>query len=197
MKATNLSIEGLKLISLDRFEDQRGCFFESYNEDKFNKAVGAKVKFVQDNVSSSSFDILRGLHYQLAPKSQAKFVQVLKGRVLDVAVDLRPDSKTFLKWESVELTDKNGLAFYIPPGFAHGFRVLSIEAVFMYKVTEYYTPEFDRAVNWEDPAFGIDWGKGQPNLSEKDYDAPPFEECKEEILSSYYLTKSQKNVSYH
>ena len=196
MKAQNLSIEGLKLITLDRYEDQRGCFFESYHEDKFNQVVGASVKFVQDNVSFSGFDVLRGLHYQLAPKSQGKFVQVLNGKVLDVAVDLRPESKTFLKWEAVELSDRNGKAFYIPPGFAHGFRVLSIEATFMYKVTEYYAPELDRSVNWADPDFEIDWGKGYPNLSDKDYDAPSFEECKEDILSTHYLAKNQKNVSY-
>jgi len=172
MKAENLSIDGLKLITLKRFEDQRGCFFESYNEEKFNSAIGEGIKFVQDNVSFSGYGVLRGLHYQAEPKAQGKYVQVLKGRVLDVAVDLRQESETFLKWVSVELTDMNGKALYIPPGFAHGFRVLSIDAIFHYKVTEYYDPVLDRAINYADPDIDIDWGEGPPNMSDKDYNAP-------------------------
>ena len=190
MKAEDLSIEGLKLITLDVHRDKRGFFFESYNERKFNEAVGEKVKFVQDNISFSGPYILRGLHYQLAPKSQGKFVQVLKGRVLDVAVDLRPDSETFLQWESVELTDDNGKAFYIPPGFAHGFLVLSANATFMYKVTEYYSPEHDRCVKWNDEAFGIEWGTTNPNLSDKDFNAPSFNDIKEELLTFSALKKA-------
>jgi dTDP-4-dehydrorhamnose 3,5-epimerase len=187
MKSENLSIEGLKLITLDRFEDQRGYFFESYNEKAFNDAIGDNIKFVQDNVSYSGPNILRGLHFQLPPKSQGKYVQVLKGRVLDVVVDIRPDSSTFMSWESVELTESNGKALYIPPGFAHGFLVRSANAIFSYKVTEYYSKELDRSVNWSDPEFGIDWGRITPNLSEKDSQAPWFKDLKEEIIEAFSL----------
>jgi len=172
MVSEDFELEGLKLIIFKKYQDQRGYFFESFNSAKFKEIAGVNVDFVQDNVSFSRYNVLRGLHYQLPPKGQGKLVQVLKGRVLDVAVDIRPESETFLKWVSVELSDENEQALYIPQGFAHGFLVKSIEAVFMYKVTEYYAPSLERSLNWADPDIGIDWGTDAPNLSDKDHNAP-------------------------
>ena len=182
MEVKDLELEGLKLISLNQIHDERGYFFESFNEKKFREMTGVDVNFVQDNVSLSSETVVRGLHYQVPPMAQGKYVQVLKGKVIDVAVDIRPDSPTFLKSVSVRLWANEGKAFYIPPGFAHGFKVETREAVFMYKVTEYFSPEHERALNWADPDLDIDWGGNRDKyLSLKDKQAPFLKEALEDI----------------
>ena len=180
MNIEKLDIEGLAIITLKKFQDKRGYFFEAFNEEEFRGKV-SDVSFVQDNVSYSNYNIFRGLHYQLPPFEQGKYVQVLRGRVLDIAVDLRQSSRTFLEHVCVELSEDNGKAFYIPPGFAHGFLVLSSEAYFMYKVTKYYAPHFERCLNWRDPALTIDLGKIAPNMSDKDSHAPLFSDLKDEL----------------
>lgn len=156
------------------FEDARGYFMEAWKKEEFEQHVG-KINFVQDNESCSSKGVLRGLHYQLAPYSQSKLVRVIKGTVLDVAVDLRVGSPTFGKYVSVELSGENKRQFFVPQGFAHGFHVLSDEAVFTYKVDNPYTPSHERGIRFDDPSVGVDWGITDPavvNLSDKDRNAP-------------------------
>jgi dTDP-4-dehydrorhamnose 3,5-epimerase len=139
------------------FGDERGFFLESYNRKAFNEAVGHEVDFVQDNHSRSARGVLRGLHYQLPPHAQGKLVRVTAGRVFDVAVDMRSSSPRFGKWVGVEISSDNHQQVWIPPGFAHGFVVLSDSADFLYKTTDYYAPQAERAVRWDDPAVGIAW----------------------------------------
>jgi dTDP-4-dehydrorhamnose 3,5-epimerase len=183
MEVQDLEIEGLKLISLKQIHDDRGYFFESFNEKRFKEMTGVDVDFVQDNVSLSYDTVIRGLHYQEPPMAQGKYVQVLKGKVMDVAVDIRPNSPTFLKSVSVELSGTNGMAFYIPPGFAHGFKVTdSAEAVFMYKVTNYYSPEHERAIHYADPDLGVKWGGTRfSTISQKDDEAPFLNKVLEDL----------------
>lgn len=157
MKIIKTPIEDLILIEPQIYFDGRGYFFESYNRDRFAKKSPDIKEFVQDNRSSSSYGVIRGLHFQAPPFAQAKLVNVVCGRVLDVAVDLRPDSRTFGKHFSVELTDENHLFFYIPEGFAHGFSVLSPTAIFEYKCSSYYNPESERGIIWNDTDLNIDW----------------------------------------
>lgn len=173
MNVINTDIQGVVIIEPKVFGDHRGYFFESFSEKDFAEAVG-EVKFVQDNESKSSYGVLRGLHFQKPPYAQAKLVRVVKGRVLDVAVDLRKGSPTFGKHVAVELTEENHRQLFIPRGFAHGFAVLSDEAVFQYKCDNYYAPQSEGSVLWNDPDIGIEWGIPSEDvmLSEKDRNAP-------------------------
>ncbi|MBH5319141.1 dTDP-4-dehydrorhamnose 3,5-epimerase [Paenibacillus sp. GSMTC-2017] len=166
---TKTGIEGLTIIEPKVFGDDRGYFMETYNFNDFS-AAGLDMKFVQDNQSKSKKGVLRGLHFQ-TQHAQGKLVRVLSGTVYDVAVDLRKDSPTFKQWHGVMLTGENNKQFYVPEGFAHGFLVLSEEAEFVYKCTNFYYPEFDSGVMWNDPDIGIDWpldGIEEILLSEKD-----------------------------
>lgn len=156
MKIINTSIEGLLILEPRVFRDERGYFFESFSQKEFEKEVG-KIEFVQDNESKSSYGVVRGLHYQLPPYTQAKLVRVVKGCVLDVAVDLRKDSATFGQHVSVELSEENKRQFFIPRGFAHGFAVLSEEVIFQYKCDHYYAPDYEAGIRFDDPILGIDW----------------------------------------
>lgn len=150
------------------FGDARGFFFESFNQQAFRQATGLDVNFVQDNHSRSSRGVLRGLHYQIQ-HPQGKLVRVVRGAVFDVAVDIRKDSPTFGKWVGVELTEDNHRQFWVPVGFAHGFVVLSDSADFLYKTTDYYAPQHERCIAWNDPTIGIQWPTGlSPRLSIKD-----------------------------
>ena len=163
-------IEGLKLITPRVFGDDRGYFFESYNERGFNE-LGIEDDWVQDNQSLSSKGTLRGLHYQVN-QPQAKLVRVVEGRVLDVAVDIRPGSPTYGKWQSVELDAQQHQLFYVPTGFAHGFQVLSERAIFLYKCSDFYAPNNERGILWNDPDLAIDWPLENPQLSPKDLKLP-------------------------
>lgn len=185
-------ISGVWIIEPKVFNDARGYFMEAFKQEEFEAHVG-KVDFVQDNESRSSRGVLRGLHYQLPPFSQAKLVRVVKGRVLDIAVDLRKDSPTFGKYISVELSDENKRQLFIPQGFAHGFHVLSEEAVFTYKVDNPYRPAYERGIRYDDPQIAVDW-KIEPDeqlsLSEKDQKAPLFGEAELDNLSDKKLKRT-------
>ncbi len=171
-------LNGLMVIEPTVYGDDRGYFLESYNEKKFID-IGIPNKFVQDNESCSAYGVIRGLHYQLAPYAQAKLVRVVRGTVFDVAVDIRIDSPTFGKWYGVELSGENKRQFYIPRGFAHGFSVLSPEAVFIYKCDNFYNPNAEKGIAFDDPFLAIDW-KLQKNdilVSEKDNNYPLFNDA--------------------
>jgi dTDP-4-dehydrorhamnose 3,5-epimerase len=169
MKATPLKIPDVILIEPKVFGDERGYFYESFNQTAFNQVIGYDVQFVQDNHSKSQKGVLRGLHYQLAPKAQGKLVRVIQGEVFDVAVDIRKDSPTFGQWVGEILSAENKRQLWIPEGFAHGFVTLSDTAEFLYKTTDYYAPEFERCIAWDDSDIGIDWPiDNQPKLSNKD-----------------------------
>jgi len=168
MKITELSIPDLLLIEPAVFEDDRGYFMESYNEAKFAEATGIQVQWIQDNESQSNKNVLRGLHLQKEPYAQAKLVRVIRGSVLDVAVDLRSGSKTFGHHVSAVLSGENRHQLYIPEGFAHGFLVLEDHTVFAYKCSGYYHKASEVCVQWNDEAIGINWGITSPILSEKD-----------------------------
>lgn len=174
MKVTPTAIPDVLILEPKVFGDQRGFFFESFNQQIFNKATGLDIHFVQDNHSRSARGVLRGLHYQMS-QPQGKLVRVASGEVLDVAVDIRQSSPSFGKWVSVLLTAENHRQVWIPPGFAHGFVVLSETADFLYKTTDYYAPQFERCILWNDPAIGIDWQlKTEPKLSTKDAIGTPL-----------------------
>jgi len=175
MKFTKTKIEGLVIIEPRVFGDERGYFLESYNEKEFEKAIG-KVSFVQDNESKSSKGVLRGLHFQKPPYSQAKLVRCIEGKVLDVAVDIRDGSKTFGQHVAVELSGENKKQVFIPRGFAHGFLVLSESATFAYKVDNSYAPEYDAGIRWDDSMLNIQWGVNESEVmvSEKDAEFPFF-----------------------
>lgn len=169
MKITPMAIPDVWLIEPKVFGDARGFFFESFNQRVFNEATGLDLCFVQDNHSKSVKNVLRGLHYQLPPKAQGKLVRVIAGEVFDVAVDIRRDSPTFGQSVSAVLSAENKHQVWIPTGFAHGFLVLSDTAEFLYKTTEYYAPECERSIAWNDPALGVAWPLRQaPTLSSKD-----------------------------
>lgn len=160
------------------YGDARGFFLESYNERAFREATGLDVRFVQDNHSRSGQGVLRGLHYQLPPAAQGKLVRCVVGEVYDVAVDLRKSSPTLGRWTGVHLSAENQRQVWIPPGFAHGFLVLSESADFLYKTTDYYSPEYERCVLWNDPELGITWPlTEEPNLSVKDHAGKKFREA--------------------
>lgn len=179
MRVIKTDIEGLAVIEPSVFSDARGYFFEAFNQKVFNAEV-APVEFVQDNESKSSYGVVRGLHFQRPPYVQAKLVRVVKGRVLDVAVDLREGSPTYGKHFSVELSDENHRMLFIPRGFAHGFSVLSEEVVFQYKCDNYYHPESEGAIAWNDPDLCIDWGIPEDKvvLSAKDAKNPFLKDMK-------------------
>lgn len=173
MEYLKTAIEGVYIIEPRVFNDERGYFFEAWKKAEFEQHIG-KVEFVQDNESKSSYGVLRGLHYQKGEFSQAKLVRVIKGRVLDVAVDIRKSSPTFGQYVMVELSDENKRQFFIPRGFAHGFLVLSDEAIFTYKVDNVYAPQADAGIRWNDPDVGIDWPIDLDKVmtSEKDLKQP-------------------------
>ena len=175
MAFERLSIPEVILFTPRVFGDDRGFFFESFNAQTFNAAVGHAVVFVQDNHSQSSRGVLRGLHYQLPPNPQGKLVRVTRGEVFDVAVDIRQSSPTFGKWVGAVLSEENHQQIWIPPGFAHGFITLSDRADFLYKTTDFYSPACERSIRWDDPKIGVDWHfEGTPTLSGKDLLAPLF-----------------------
>ncbi|WP_195372748.1 MULTISPECIES: dTDP-4-dehydrorhamnose 3,5-epimerase [Parabacteroides] len=179
MNYIETEIPGVWIIEPKVFNDARGYFMEAYKQAEFEQHIG-KINFIQDNESCSSKGVLRGLHYQLAPYSQSKLVRVITGRVLDVAVDLRAGSPTFGKYVAVELSAENKRQFFIPQGFAHGFHVLSEEAIFTYKVDNPYMPTHERGLRFNDPGIGVDWGITNidaVNLSEKDTKAPLLSEA--------------------
>jgi dTDP-4-dehydrorhamnose 3,5-epimerase len=168
MNVIPTSIPDVLIIEPKVFGDARGFFFESFNQAAFNQATGFDVQFVQDNHSRSGLGVLRGLHYQIQ-QPQGKLVRVVRGAVFDVAVDIRRSSPTFGQWEGVELSEDNHRQLWVPPGFAHGFLVLSDSAEFLYKTTDYYAPEFERSIAWNDPTIGIQWPlQNEPQLSGKD-----------------------------
>lgn len=177
--AIKTSIEGLLIIEPTVFGDARGFFMESYSENDFRE-IGINEHFVQDNHSKSRKGVLRGLHFQ-TQHTQGKLIRVVAGSVLDVVVDLRPESATFGKWESVVLSSDNKRQFYVPPCFAHGFLTLEDDTEFLYKCTEYYAPEYDAGIFWNDPQIGIDWqeqkyGIEELLLSEKDKKQPTIDQ---------------------
>ncbi|RUA24021.1 MAG: dTDP-4-dehydrorhamnose 3,5-epimerase [Bacteroidetes bacterium] len=176
MEIIKTKIQDLYIIKPDVFEDERGYFFESFNKEKF-KTLGLDLDFVQDNESKSQKNVLRGLHFQKPPFAQGKLVRVVKGAVLDVAVDLRTNSETYGQWETVELSEENKLMYWIPPGFAHGFLTLRDDTVFTYKCTNVYNKESEGSILWNDDSLKIDWNlKQDPILSQKDKEAPIFKE---------------------
>lgn len=179
MKVTPTALPEVLLLEPKVFGDERGFFMESFNQKLFDDAVGYPVTFVQDNHSRSAKGVLRGLHYQLPPHAQGKLVRVVSGTVFDVAVDLRRSSPNFGKWVGYELSAENRRMLWIPPGFAHGFLVVSESADFLYKTTDYYAPQVEGAVRWDDPAIGIQWPRiGEtPQLSGKDRAAPAVAEA--------------------
>ncbi len=177
MKVTPTTLPGLLILEPKVFGDSRGFFMESFNARTFRELTGLDVDFVQDNHSRSGKGVLRGLHYQIQ-QAQGKLVRVVRGSVFDVAVDLRRGSPTFGQWEGVELSEENQRQLWIPPGFAHGFLVTSDSADFLYKTTDYYAPEHERSLLWNDPAVGVAWPlEGEPLLSAKDVAGKGLAEC--------------------
>ena len=174
MQFKRTKIEDVIIVEPAIHGDERGYFIETFRQDKLEEYLGFKVNFSQDNESKSSRGVLRGLHYQLAPAAQTKLVRVIKGRVLDVAVDIRKGSPTFGQYVAVELSEENKRQLFVPRGFAHGFVVLEDDTVFAYKVDNYYSPENDRGMAFNDPAIGIEWGieLAALNLSGKDTKQP-------------------------
>jgi len=181
MKIIETPISDVKIIEPKVFGDERGFFMESYNHKNFVEAIGRDVQFVQDNHSRSQKGVLRGLHYQIN-QPQGKLVRVTNGAVYDIAVDIRKSSSTFGQWVGVELSAENNRQLWVPAGFAHGFVILSDSADFLYKTTEYYAPEHERCIKWNDPDLAIDWQyKDEPALSEKDQQGSLF------IEAEYFL----------
>jgi dTDP-4-dehydrorhamnose 3,5-epimerase len=201
MEVIKTDIDGVYIIEPKIFEDSRGYFFESYNDLEFINKVGF-VDFIQDNESKSSYGVMRGLHFQKPPHTQAKLVRCVRGAVLDVAVDLRKDSPTYGKHVAVELTEDNHRQLFIPKGFAHGFSVLSDIAIFQYKCDDFYHPELDGGINILDESLGIDWRipKDKAILSEKDTKHPllkdfetPFKKDTKHSLSKYFEIPFKNN----
>ena len=181
MNVIRTDIEGVFVIEPQVFGDERGSFFESFNAERFRALTGIEVAFVQDNESRSKRGVLRGLHFQREPHAQAKLVRVVQGRVLDVAVDIRPKSPTFGKYVMTELSGENHRQMFIPKGFAHGYVVLEDNTVFQYKCDEYYHPEYEGGIAWNDPQIGIEWvvPESEIILSDKDRKHPILSElCK-------------------
>lgn len=179
MKLTKTKLDGVVIIEPDVFGDNRGFFMESWNKKKMEEA-GLYYDFVQDNHSKSTVKgTLRGIHFQKGDKAQAKLVRCVKGAVLDVAVDLRKNSPTFKQWVGVELSEENKKQLLIPHGFGHGFVTLTDDVEFLYKADNYYAPEADAGIRWNDPDIAVDWGVEKPILSEKDKKNPFLKDCKE------------------
>lgn len=174
MEIIKTEIPGVLIVEPTVYGDERGYFFESFNEKEFKDKTGFKVHFVQDNESKSRYGVVRGLHFQRPPYAQSKLVRVVKGEVLDVAVDIRPNSETFGKYVAVRLTGDSHRQFFIPKGFAHGFAVLSDEVIFQYKCDSFYNPASEGAIAWDDPDLAIDWQLPMDKviLSEKDRSHP-------------------------
>lgn len=179
MRILKTDIEGVLIIEPRLFEDERGYFFEAFSERKFAELTGIETRFVQDNESRSSVGVVRGLHFQLPPFAQSKLVRVVRGTILDVAVDIRRGSPTFGRYVAVELSEHNHRQLFIPRGFAHGFSVLEGDAIVEYKCDNYYAPEAEGAIRWDDPALAIDWHttNNEAIVSAKDKLNPMFEEC--------------------
>ena len=174
-----LTIKGPILLKPDVFEDERGFFYESWNQKLFNKAVGEEVKFLQDNHSSSNVGVLRGLHYQIEPKPQGKLVRCVSGSVFDVAVDIRKTSPTFGEWTGVVLDNLNKTMIWIPVGFAHGFLTLKANSEIVYKCTDYYAPNSEGSIRWSDPTINIKWPLlKKPIINARDANAPLFKKFK-------------------
>jgi dTDP-4-dehydrorhamnose 3,5-epimerase len=181
LEVIKTELEGLLIIKPKVFADERGYFIESYNEDTY-RSGGIDYIFLQDNISKSKKGTIRGLHYQVGDKSQGKLCKVIYGKVLDVAVDIRFGSPTFGKYFSSELSEENHTQLWIPPGFAHGFSVLSDEAIFSYKCTELYSKEHERAILFNDPSLNINWKVETPIVSEKDLKAPLFKNIQKDFI---------------
>ena len=180
MEIIKTKIPGLLIIKPDVFEDERGYFFESYNRDKF-VSEGIDNVFIQDNESKSMKGVLRGLHFQNPPYEQGKLVRVMKGAVIDVAVDIRKNSPTYGQWDSIELTESNKIMYWVPPGMAHGFVTLEDETVFFYKCTNLYNKASEGSIRWNDPNLNVNWGLSNPIISEKDKISPFFNELKSQF----------------
>ncbi len=179
MKLTSLSIPDLKVIEPQIFNDDRGYFFESFNQEKFNKLLDLDYKFVQDNQSRSTRGVIRGLHYQREPFSQGKLVRVLSGEIYDVALDIRKNSQNFGQWQGIYLSEKNKKQLWIPPGFAHGFVVTSDEAVLAYKVTKYFSKKHEGVIKYDDDFLSITWPENKfKKISSKDSLGISFEKFK-------------------
>ena len=178
MNVIQTAIPGLLILEPKVFGDARGFFMESFNAKAFHDATGLAPNFVQDNHSRSGKGVLRGLHYQIE-QAQGKLVRVTRGSVFDAVVDLRKSSPTFGQWAGVELSEENSRQLWIPPGFAHGFLVTSDSADFLYKTTDYYAPQFERSLAWNDPTVGVEWplAGAAPLLSAKDVAGKPLAEC--------------------
>lgn len=174
MKSELTELEGVIILEPRVFGDERGAFFESFNQEQFDQITGEKTQFVQDNQSISQKGVLRGLHFQNPPFAQGKLVRVVKGAVIDVAVDLRKDSPTYGKHVSVELSEYNHRQLWIPPGFAHGFVALEDDTIFAYKCTNYYAPQSEGCIKWDDQSLDIQWGIETPIVSEKDQQGDDF-----------------------
>ena len=178
MKITGTPLKDLMIIEPTLFKDSRGYFFESYHKEKLNQA-GIHINFTQDNQSKSEYGVIRGLHYQLHPKAQTKLVRVIQGTIFDVAVDIRTNSPDYGKWFGLELSEENNLQLFIPKGFAHGFSVLSKSAVILYKCDEFYAPETEAGIIYNDGDLNIDWKipAGKEIVSPKDEKLPSFKNC--------------------
>jgi dTDP-4-dehydrorhamnose 3,5-epimerase len=183
MEVIQARLDGVLVIEPRVFNDPRGYFFETYQAERY-KESGIACDFVQDNLSYSAMGTLRGLHYQY-PRDQAKLVSVVKGKVLDVVVDIRKGSPTFGQWESVTLSEDNHRQLFVPEGFAHGFCVLSDDAIFVYKCSDFYSPNTEHGVVWNDPLIGIQWPLEKPLLSEKDACYPQLKDVAAEELPTY------------
>lgn len=181
MEVIKTEIDGLLIIKPKVFDDERGYFFESYNEENYRK-IGIDFCFVQDNISRSKKSTIRGLHYQVGKKAQGKLCKVIYGKVLDVAVDIRFGSPTYGKHFSFELSEENHAQLWIPPGFAHGFSVLSDEVIFSYKCTAFYSKEHERAIIFNDSELKIDWKVEKPIVSDKDFKAPLFKTIPKDFI---------------
>lgn len=182
ISVTETKLSGVLIIESKVFGDNRGWFTESYSKRDFEDAIGRKVDFVQDNRSySAKKGVIRGLHFQRNPMCQAKLLTCLKGSILDVAVDLRKSSPTYKQWISVELSGENKKQIYIPKGFAHGFATLTDDVEIMYKCDEFYTPECDGGIRFDDPEIGVEWGISDPILSEKDSRAPYLSDIESDL----------------
>lgn len=180
MKIEKVSIDGLLIIEPKIFDDSRGYFFESFNSEKYFPITNNHI-FIQDNVSKSKYGTIRGLHYQVGEYAQGKLISVLVGKVLDIAVDIRFGSPTFGKYFEIELSDENKKQFWIPPGFAHGFSVLSEEVIFTYKCTALYNKDYERSINFNDPELNINWKVENPIVSDKDLCAKKFSEIEKDF----------------
>lgn len=178
MKLIHTDIEGVFIIEPKLFSDERGYFFEAFNSRRFEELSGIRTAFVQDNESRSARGVVRGLHFQLPPHAQSKLVRVVRGRIIDVAVDIRRGSPTFGRYVAVELSDENHRQLFIPRGFAHGFGVLEGDAIVEYKCDNYYAPEAEGAIRWDDPELAIDWRiDGEVIVSAKDQNNKLLREC--------------------